>query len=192
MRYLPAILVALLAMPLTSGAAETTNRSDPRYFRDHYGVISDRNIFSRNRPTERRYERPRPVQSEQRYMLVGIVRLEEWENDKGPYAAYVEDGRSEKTVRVYVGDSIANGKIARIDEISIDYESGGQTRNIEIGLNLLRENQIVRGEATTMPSTQPSLAGADGQDSTGASGSGGSEADILARLKARREAELKK
>lgn len=126
MKTLLAILVALLAVGRNGIAAESTNRADQRYFREHYGVIAQRNIFSRNRPTERRRERISPVQPEQRYMLVGIVRLEEWESDKGPYAAYVENGRLGTTLRVYVGESIASGKITRIDEMLIDYESGGQ------------------------------------------------------------------
>jgi hypothetical protein len=89
--------------------------------------------------------------------------------------ALIEDTAAHKINKLHVGDSIAAGKVTRIDFDSLDYTANGKTTKVAIGQNL--------EGATAAPTTGPAVFGASG-GTTGGSGGGGDS--ILERMRQRR------
>lgn len=150
--------------------AATTQTTVPSY-RERYTVLSDRNIFVRERykivkeaDQERRDQRrgssndaPRPPM-EAGFVLTGVV-LEE-----GLYRAYVEDSSASRILRLANGDPVANGHVVAIAIDAIAYEANGQTKSIAIGCDLT-------GTPISLSTTR---IGGDGSRYGSSYGSGGS------------------
>jgi hypothetical protein len=135
------ILIALISMA-TAGAAVIAAETPPparQDYKDRYGVLSDRNIFLRERgrpaPSTRRYDNgsrgssSRPA-AESTYVLTGIV-LED-----GQYRAYVEEVSTGRVQRLAVGDAVAKGHVLEIDIDAIAYSANGQGTWVPIGCDL--------------------------------------------------------
>jgi hypothetical protein len=108
----------------------------PQSYRERYAVLSERNIFLKDRrvrsgPSTSRSgsDRPPAPPPEATYVLTGVV-LEE-----GQYRAYVEDSNG-KINRLAVGDAIARGHVAEIDISAMAYESNGQVAWVNVGYDL--------------------------------------------------------
>ncbi|MBC7782943.1 MAG: hypothetical protein H7144_03815, partial [Burkholderiales bacterium] len=141
MKYqLTALLVSLLVVP----AMSQERRSDD--YSEKYGVLSDKNIFLKDRPRPRppstarteRTERP-PVPEEpleNRFILRGVV-IEDSE-----LRAYVENTRTNFISRLVPGDSIARGHVLEIGIDAIRYEQDGRIKWVEIGHNLAGARQM--------------------------------------------------
>jgi hypothetical protein len=116
--------------------------SRPAGYRDRYIILSDQNIFVRDRSriVPDRGDRPSGSGSDTRptyvrplemsFVLTGVV-LEE-----GLYRAYIEDSNASRILRLTVGDTVARGHIADIDINAIAYEANGQTKWVGLGCNL--------------------------------------------------------
>jgi hypothetical protein len=92
--------------------------------------------------------------------------------------ALVEDTVAHKINKLHVGDSIAAGKVTRIDFDSLDYTVNGKTTKVAIGQNL---------EGTTAaPTSGPATFGTSGGTSGTSSGGGGGGDSILERMRQRR------
>ena len=116
--------------PPTAAASER-----PQTYAERYAVLSERNIFLRDRA------RPAPVQRtsttqqsprapEQSFVLTGVVA------EDGEFRAYVEDRGHGGMLRLSVGDAIARGRIVDIDIDAVAYESNGQMNWVNIGSDL--------------------------------------------------------
>lgn len=135
-------LLAALVLP-TVGSAQRPPDSQPsrrESFSERYGVISERNIFLRDRsrrsfgrgePSSRPASFSAPRQAEQMYVLTGVV-LEE-----GEFRAYFENIDNGSVLRVRVGDSIARGVVSQIGIDAVEYEHGGQFIWVDVGHNLI-------------------------------------------------------
>lgn len=134
------VAVSILCLTLVAGglmAADYRSRSRtsaPESYREQYGVVSDRNIFLRNRyrpPTTRPSYTPSgpPRVPEQSFVLRGVV-LED-----GERRAYFEDARRD-TLKLRTGDPIARGKIAEIDLNAVLYEGPDQQVWVLVGSDL--------------------------------------------------------
>jgi hypothetical protein len=165
------IFGAFVAVFLAGGAvviaAETAPATRQNY-QERYGVLSDRNIFLRERgrpaPTSRRSDSssrsstPRPVEST--YVLTGIV-LED-----GQYRAYIEEVGSGRVQRLAVGDSVAKGHVLEIDIDAIAYSAGGQGTWVPIGCDLQGKpfnsfpSALSRYMSATSSTSRPSTQGA--------------------------------
>ncbi|GAG49585.1 unnamed protein product, partial [marine sediment metagenome] len=100
-------ICALLAAPLALCESEADG---PPSF-DKYKVITERNIFLRERPRPAQassVRRPPPPPPESPFTLTGVIR----QGDE--YIAFVEEAKRNVTSRVRVGESIADGRVSRI------------------------------------------------------------------------------
>lgn len=117
------------------------NRTDKlNNFKDQYHLILDRNIFTRNRGKKPeapkvKVEAPPPPPVQKSYVLNGISR---WGEE---YIAFVEDMRYGGTQMYRIGSTVANMKIKNITLDSVELEKDAKTNTIQIGSNLIGEQQ---------------------------------------------------
>jgi hypothetical protein len=209
------ILAAAGAGAATPALAQPSSRqgASEQSFRDKYGVLTERNIFSRARtsPSRRREAPPPPVERppdpEDLVVLTGTVQ-------QGPARlAFVEErGR---TIKVREGDEIARGKVGKIGFNVLEFEKDGKKVVVAIGKSFSGKepSSRSRGESeprrssspaaadtsassSSAPSTASAEAPASGQEPPKAeakSESSGGASDILERMRRRRlEEEQKK
>ncbi len=74
------------------------------------------------------------------------------------FTGFIEDMASHRVSEVRPGAPLASGRVVSIDLDSLTYETGGSTRRIAGGQNLL--GQIVRAPPQTRPSSPPVRPGA--------------------------------
>jgi len=143
--------------PGSSASPVSDDGTDKASF-DRYKVLSEHNIFTKNRrPTSRptrdsRSDGP-PPKPEVAFVLTGCV----IENENR-YAAFVENAQTGVTLRVSPGDSIATGKVTAIGFDFLEYETGGQKTRVEIGHNFtgsVASLATVMALPTTGPTTGP-------------------------------------
>ena len=157
-----------------------------------YGVILERNIFSRERgrrePETPRVERnvPPPPPPQKNYVLIGISR---WGEE---YIAFVENTRYGDTQIYRIGNTVADMKIKHITLDNIELQKDAKTITIQIGSDLtggehtsgLTLEELIDRTAQTPPalppaeSTEPVTTGSQDTD------------DILKKLMERRKKEL--
>jgi hypothetical protein len=186
-----------------SGAAKSLQEKE-RAFGSRYAILIERNIFSRNRP--QRYipiggsrdsgeKKFAPPSEETSYVLTGVIR------EDGKYAAFIENSRTGATVKAKVGDAVARGKITAIHIDGLTYESEGKSLALQVGKTLSGEKP---GSRSARSSSEDGKASGDRKGSGGPkiaesagekpaeSAESSSTEDILARMKKRREMEMKK
>ena len=177
-------LVAVLALTSVVTAEPATN------FNDAYGVLTEMNIFVRDRqpPKPRNRDRDRrpavdwttPEMVEKSVVLRGVA----IEND-GAHA-YVENTHTGQVTRLTPGDSIAGGRISDIAIDAMAYEVKGKPVWVSVGQNLAGAHVT---ESTVAPSTAPSLTPAKPGAPVALPPGGGS---LEERMKARRAQMQKK
>ena len=204
-----ALLVAAV-IGLASAASAATDKADSW---DTFRVLVERNMFLRDRRPPRP---PRaghaasPADSPERQLVLTGTALCGTE-----FVAFFENTRTGKTLRARAGGAVGAGKLKAVTLNGVEYETGGKATKIEIGWSLL-------GEAASLPSrrisraAEPDLLPAEpettpemGEQTKPAStddapdakpketaspgGAGNADiADILQRMRRRREEELKK
>jgi hypothetical protein len=154
----------------SSSSSAASSRSDE--FSNKYGILTERNIFVRNRPRISRgpVQQAAPRRPEENLVVRGFA-LQDGRN-----VAFVENLSSRETQRVLAGESVGpNGSVGKIVEIKFDaleLESNGRTTRIEVGENFLGERAsasaaappssaaAVPGGSQALPTTRP--AGAEG------------------------------
>jgi hypothetical protein len=110
---------------------------------EQYAVISQRNIFLRQRAASSAGPRPgagggsglgsattAPSVPEASFVLRGVV----FEN--GETRAYIEDLGHANMLRLGLGDAVARGTISQIDIDAVEYERDGEYLWVEVGCNL--------------------------------------------------------
>ena len=185
------LLVALLAERSAGQAQQQQQQAPPQPresdFRERYQILTDRNIFLRNR-TRPQSRTPTTNQSgsssrsarrpEQSYTLTGII-LEE-----GRRIAFIENATTGTTERLAVGAPIARGKITDVGFNYLEFESAtGERTKVEIGTTLAGSTQ-----GSAVASTQPAAA----EESSAPIDLNNPNLSAADRLKLRRQQELKK
>jgi hypothetical protein len=143
----------------SSGTPIADDKSDKSSF-DHYKVLSEHNIFTKNRrppatqsSRDARTDRP-PRRPEVAFVLTGCV-IE----DDNRFAAFVENVQTGVTQKVSPGDAIATGKVTSIGFDFLEYESSGQKTRVEIGHNFTGTvaslAEVISAPPTTGPTTGP-------------------------------------
>jgi hypothetical protein len=169
----------------STNAAPSTRQSD----RDRYAVLTEQNIFLKDRRTRPRNvgssgERPMTEMDrikatpEAKFVLTGVV------FEDGDYRAFIEDTSASKVLRLSVGEPIARGKITEIDIDTIAYESAGKTTIINVGTTL---TGIPYSAFTASPGATPAPGAAP---STPLPDPNNPNLTIEERMKLRRAAEL--
>jgi hypothetical protein len=169
-------LVAIFVVIAGAEGAQAQSRG-PEDYGSRYGLITEKNIFVRNRPPTRSGSRNNarssaPRRPEESFVLRGVT-LQEGRN-----VAFVENTATQSTQRLVAGDAVAGGKIVAMQYDSLEFESNGRREHIRIGRNLLGD--MYSGGAggssspfaTTSPTTGPT---------TGPSGGAGGSADTAAK-----------
>ncbi len=199
-----AALLAGSALP----AATATQRSP-----DRYRLLVERNIFLRNRraPRPPRTQRTETVvrDSDAETALTGVARR------GGQFVAFFENSRTGALSKARVGERIGKGTVKAIAIDGIEYEREGRLRQVSLGRSLAGV-AVVRQVAAAPPTSSsvpaPPAGGAEvatgGPQPTTAPGAartirvmipaapagstGASVADILEKLRLRRERELRR
>ena len=190
-------LYALLALAGATAAVAQNGRDAARPapapaaqpaedFAGRYGILTEKNIFVRNRPPTRRGGAPvvssGPRRPEESLVLTGIAIQE------GRHVAFIENRATRSTQRLKPGDTVADGKVVAIDFDGLDFESNGQKVRVAVGRNFLGTNFVAgsstnggNGGAATGPTTGNSAAPAGG------GGGGGNMSEIERRMRERRQ-----
>lgn len=177
-------LQVLLGVLTIFAVASTGGQASRPVSWEHYRVLTERNIFVRNRRQQRESqtasEQPAGVINTDRYLvLTGIGHC----GSEG--IAFVEDTRSVETIRKRTGEHVGNGRLVKITLDYVEYECKGNTIRIEIGGNLAGST-VRRMSTETATSTKPAApADAGGSVNTPKTNT----AAILERMRRRREQE---
>jgi len=131
------VVVLLLGAICPAHAAEMPEQKTED-FSSRYGVIVERNIFSRFRgqriaAQERQDQdatRPSPPAPESYFVLKGLAREDE------SFVALFEDTRSGDVIRIKPEDAIAGGKVTKLTLDSAVYEQDSNTVSVKVGETL--------------------------------------------------------
>jgi hypothetical protein len=162
-------------------------RSDPateERFSDRYEILTEKNIFLRNRPRPRSAARePRePRRVEETFVLTGIALQE------GRHVAFIENSGTRTTQRLLPGEAVAGGTVISVELDSLEFETKGRRLRVEIGRNLLGDVFVAETPAaTTGPSTTPASAGGSPGGSATPPLSGDASLSAEERMKLRRQ-----
>jgi hypothetical protein len=184
-----------------------------------YQLVIDRNLFLKDRRNAGRggldrgadrFRPPAPVTTTSNLVLTGTVLL------GGEQTAFLEDTVAGKTLRVRCGEPLGNGKLAAVGVDYVRFDGPAGTVHVAIGCGLDGRPASVPivvetvaaapgagAGAATQPTTQPDTAGPGpvevaaaapppptaGAARPPAGGTGASESDIIAKMKAKRAAE---
>ena len=171
---------AVLAWPTLAATGQTDSW-------DRFRLLAERNMFLRDRRSPPS-QRPAPTapatvaaEPDRHIMLTGIAK------HGSEYVAFLEDTRTGETIRVRVGEAAGKGKLTAITLDGVDYECGGTMARIEIGSSLAGSTpSLGKAERDPEDTSGPSRVAPPG-DARDAD-----TADILERMRRRREEELKK
>jgi hypothetical protein len=139
MRVAVAAIFVLISAGLAEGQASSDSRSvAPGDYRQHYGVIVDRNIFRRDRRTpppaaDNAAPATAPAEAltpEQSMMLTGLV------IEDGHVRAYFENIQTGAIHRVSTGDLLARGQVTQITIDALAYQAEDRVVWVEIGQDL--------------------------------------------------------
>ncbi len=137
-KYLLILCMAvLLSGPGFALARGATPRGENGFYQK-YGILVERNIFSRNRSrkADKRDENPKNIvqrSTHEEFILRGISR---WSKE---YVAFLENTRDGQTKMYRIGDSVAEGKIKNITLDYVEFEIKKNVKKVEIGKNMQGE-----------------------------------------------------
>jgi hypothetical protein len=165
----------------------------PEDFSGRYGILSEKNIFVRNRPATRRGAQrssSSPRRPEEMMVLTGIALQE------GRHVAFIENTATRSTQRLVTGDTILGGKVAAIDFGGLHFEAGDRQTRIAVGRNFLgavaATAPVASASATTAAAGSPATAPAGNSGAASAAGEPADDAGLSAeeRMKRKRQRQL--
>jgi hypothetical protein len=131
-------------------------------FSDRYAILSEKNIFVRNRPATRLPgERRGTTRRQEETMVLTGIALQE-----GRHVAFLEDSAARQTRRLVPGDQVAGGTIAGVSFDSMDFDLAGKRIHIPVGRNLLGEIAPAAPVAAADAASQPTVAGSGSSGSS--------------------------
>jgi len=174
----------LLGVLMTFAVSSTGEEAHRAASWDHYRVLSERNIFvrDRRRPRERKSAPDQPtnvINTDKYVVLTGIGQ----DGEEG--IALIENTGSRETIRARTGEPIGKGRLVKITLDYIEYKCEGDVTRIEIGSSLVGSTAS-RMSTETTTSTKP----ASPSDAGGSVDAPKTDTSaILERMRRRREQE---
>ncbi len=172
------VMVLMVVFARSSPAAEAGN-GRPAW--ESYGVLAERNIFSRERRSVVARQEPDavplPPPPERFVVLTGIA----GRGDR--YVAFLENIRTGATIAARDGDALLEGRIKSVTLDMIEYQKDDHVEVVGIGGTLEGGKAGATGSAL-------SPSGTSATDQAPVAGS--AEAEILERLRQKREKELQR
>ena len=182
LQLLSLLMLLVTRIPIASAMAEGEGTASW----DRYQVLSERNIFVRNRGqiTENKDGSAQTVKAiddtDQYFVLTGTAQR----GQEG--IAFVEDIRSGQTVKVRTGDPIGKGKLIRITLDHAEYECEGKTTRIEIGNTF---TGITAPQVSTVTAVPPEP-GISADPSRSAHETDADKAAVIEQMRKRREQQM--
>lgn len=190
-----AIITVMLGAICPVNAARTSGPG-ANDFSSRYRIITDRNIFSRQRgqrnvntqtSAEQSTRKVTPPTAESYFVLKGLAKVDD------VYVAFFEDTRGSELIRVTAGGSLARGKITKLNLDSVVYQRGEDSASILVGQTLegkLGPVLLTYDDLVSLPATVSVAAGAPKTIDANAPPSSGDDSDVLKKLMERRKQEL--
>lgn len=188
------LLAAFVVLPVSILCAQSDRRGPATA--EKYRLLSERNIFLRYRRRPQKKvvapapRKPAPPPDPDRYIKLTGTAVR-----GGDRVAFLEDSRSDRTLQVRVGEAVGKGKITAVTLDGIQYQRDGRAGEIEIGrtlsgsLTIPAKTGLVSAERPAAPSSAPA-AGESSSRSAETGDGGAGIADILERMRKRRQQEL--
>ena len=189
-------MAVLLSEPGFAPARGATPRGENGFYQK-YGILVERNIFSRNRTreTDKRDEKPKNVvqqSAHEEFVLRGISR---WSKE---YVAFLENTHYSQTKMYRIGDSVAEGKIKNITLDYVEFETKTNVKKVEIGKNMQGEiytpsasfDDLIDQTGILSDQTKTSSEPATTTDSDAGAENPEEQNDILKKLLEKRKEEL--
>jgi len=152
--WLSALAAAAPPPAVSPSAPPAVSPSAPPAQWESYRVLSERNMFMRNRArpwsgrlTSRVSVATAPGTSDDRFVLTGIIQQGE------DYVAFFEDPRAGKTTSLRLGDLIGRGQLTSITLDAVEYAYDGSTTKIAVGRNLAGASVSVARPTTIVTAT---------------------------------------
>lgn len=189
----PGLLILIFLLP--SFASGEENAGTGASWQD-YRLLSERNIFSRNRvkTVQQQFTQPVNIRREEIredgfLVLRGIIR------QAGRFIAFIEDNRSGEIKKVLKDGVIGKGKVRDITLDQITYELEGKSAQVKIGMTMGGEvaqagSGFSSGFTAPVQQTFIDFSSTGNVSQPQAKTSGEDMKDILQRLKERRKKEL--
>ena len=190
-----AIIIIMLGAICLADAAGTSGPG-ANDFSSRYRIITDRNIFSRQRGPrsvgsrtsgEQSARKVTPPTEESYFVLKGLAKVDD------VYIAFFEDTRGGDLMRVTAGVSLARGKITKLNLDSVVYQRGEDSASILVGQTLegkLAPVLLTYDSYVSLPTTASAAAAAPKTTDANAPASSGDDSDVLKKLMERRKQEL--
>jgi hypothetical protein len=150
--------VSLVIAGMVLGATTLVLGAEPakrESYADHYGPLSEHNIFAKDRPIKKASATSQPTTAiprtpEESLVLRGVAL-----DSDGSIRAYVEDLDNSRMLKLSLGDAVGRGKIAALDIDAVDYERNGEQVWIEAGADFTGRQVIAITSDSTGPSGSP-------------------------------------
>lgn len=171
------LILAGLVQTVGWTASETGEPQADSYSYNTYQVISQRNVFSKNR---RPPQPPRAVRQQpriQRSVIVALYVLKGIAANGPQKKAFIENEVSGEFMQAVIGTSLPNGIIKDIQYNYVVYEEDGQTQKVGIGEIFSRSETQVEVSADAPPPAETAPI------------EGGDQSDILKRMLERRRSQ---
>jgi hypothetical protein len=180
-----ACLLPATGVPASTPAPDTA-ASGPQF--SDFRIIPERNIFNANRSAARTdqapvRETPRAPQIDS-FTLLGTLSYE-----NGQFA-YFDGSDPAYRAALEADESIAGGRLRRIEPDRVVLEIDGQVLELKVGMGLRREDNGAWTVSKERPPESPSASRPTGTSRTGSSTSTNDTDDVLKRLMQQREQEL--
>ena len=175
--------VLIACIPFGAGLGQETGQEPQGWAR--YQIITERNIFSRQRgprrqPDEDRQRPPVIVPNPESYFrLRGITQ------EDSVFVAFIEDTQTGTVLRLHEGQRVARGAVKSLTLDTIEYELEGRTTTVHMGQDLeggqgaVTTSELIEWSQTAAPTATPTGTGAE-QTPTEA------EAEMIRQLMERR------
>ncbi len=180
-------LLLLIAPSSQAPAQSASSPTTPDF--TSFRIITERNIFNASRsgtsaPTVDRTPGPKP--REDNFTLVGTL------GDGQQWTAFFDGSRSELRGRLRRNETIAGYTLTQITNSGVQLENGTNTVQLRVGTQLRREDDgpWLLAEHPTLRKDTSSRQKPATESSTASASTGGTDNDVLLRLKQKREKEL--
>lgn len=189
--YLRQFVIVIITMVLLSVWLQAEESGQVTDGAAKYEVIAQRNIFSKNRTAKRVRRGDAPARVEKRKVVVELYVLRGIGIFGGAKTAFIEEQISGRFIRSQVDSEIASGLVKKIESNKVVFDKDGTAIDVFIGGTFPEKASYKEFAVDEDAEDVTETASSSGRITDGDSGGGGgSQSDILKKLKEQRKAEL--